>query len=304
MKCLIFLLFMPFLWSQPKGGLQPGTANNDGLLWDGTQWVNISKSAMQDTLYGIISLDSFTGANDSIKLATALSVLGSEANLYFKPDSYSLGTQTIDLNVIIPRGVILNGTLSFTGNFDAGDYKIFHSSSTIDFSGSYIQDIYPGWWGFGDGYQTDATYINKAIQSVATRSATIKLRNAVYRCTEPIDLRGTVAGDYNRINLEGSFSHGSYNLYETTRIFFYNTDIGIKVGAVDKNTYGGAFKIQNLMIDMNNANDSAVAIDGTYGFSYSSFKNIWINSDEPNQSVTGIYFVQYFLLIYYYRDVN
>ena len=105
---------------------------------------------------GIYALSNFTGANDSIKLATALSVLGSEAALRFDPDNDTLGIQTIDVDVILPRGVIFTNSqkLTFTGGIDASLSE--HFDSTVILTGAVIEEAYAEWFGAkGDGSTDD-----------------------------------------------------------------------------------------------------------------------------------------------------
>jgi len=116
-------------------------------------WDVVGKGAFTDSLLGIKTLNGYTGTNDSIKLAAALTALGTGASLYFPPGTtYDVGTHTIDLNVMIPKGAILDGNLTFarTSSIMAGEYQIFADSCVAE--REYFAHI--EWFGDNDSLDT------------------------------------------------------------------------------------------------------------------------------------------------------
>ncbi len=136
--------------------------------------VVLGQAGKSVTSQGVYNINDYAGANDSIKLAAALSALGTEVSLYFPPlKTYNVGTQTIDCNVIIPKGATFTidskDTLAFTGTIQAGLYQIFDEAvytdafadaGYADLTGATLDRIYLQWWGGSPDISAVADSIN------------------------------------------------------------------------------------------------------------------------------------------------
>lgn len=125
-----------------------------------------------------ISLNTFTGADDSTKLADAT------ANTIYLPEgNYDFGTQTITANLIIPKGTLITNSekLTITGHIQAGLYQIF--DSTVNLVNAELERVYPQWWGaYNDSTNTTATTnaFQNALNSIDSAQVTFFIPKGKY----------------------------------------------------------------------------------------------------------------------------
>ena len=117
------------------------------------------------------------GGNSVYDIVTEVGAV-TNTTLYFAHNSgtatttYTFTTNetiTNNFNIIVEKGVILDGagTLEIDGPFEAGLYKVFGATITIDFGAGAVDEVYPQWWGaLGNGIQDDTAYFNSAAESI------------------------------------------------------------------------------------------------------------------------------------------
>lgn len=175
----------------------------DLSLWDGkirtfTRGTSTGGTMTLNKLGVVVDILNLFGGGTAFTDATlslALSHIGStNATLVLTPGTWTLSNNvTVPLNItlFLPQGAVLSvasgKTLTINGSINAGLYQIFSGSGTVSISGTFVDEVYPQWWGGkGDGTTDDST----AIQAAVTAGKWIHITGGTWLVNTAINVRG------------------------------------------------------------------------------------------------------------------
>jgi len=225
------------------------------------------------SLFDWVGVDVYAqeGARTGAAIDSAQDGIYNRAALFLAPGAWNITANlTVNASAVltVPPGAtidVLSGvTLTINGYFNAGIYQVFTGDGTVVFGSGAVADIYPEWWGI-DGVD-DQVEINKAMTSCNSLGGTVRLtkrgKTNDYTISDTIDVAEGVHLVGVAVPTAGSADTMGTYITATSSVVDYAVDVNDSRGTL----------IENLYVDIENANDSAS------GFAIRDCLNITMNN--------------------------